>query len=358
MTRFGMEEEFQLLDETTLVPVPLDSAAGAALPSGAGAVTKEFLTSQIEFATSPVATIAQAGEQLRSFRRALSAFAQQHGGVVIGAGTPFGTGPAASVSPSERYDALARWLGHIVDGHHVTGLHVHVEVPDDEARVRALNAVRPWMPVLLALSANSPYADGHDTGHHSWRSIIMRRFPLAGCPPHFPDMDAYRTAIAHLVTQRVIPDVASVSWALRISDSYPTVELRLFDAQLTVDDALLLAALSRALVASAPVDTRPQDADTVQFSMWAAGREGLDATVVRPDTGEFIRARDAVELLLQSLAPVLDESGDLLFVREHLARILRTGTGAERQRAAFAADGIDGLRALGCDTEAAGSALS
>lgn len=358
MTRFGIEEEFQLLDEETLVPVPLGSAAYAALPSGAGAVAEEFLTSQVEFATSPVATIAHAADELHAFRQALSVFAHRHRAVVIGSGTPFGRGPEASVSPSERYGTLAHWLGHIVDSHHADGLHVHVEVPDDEARVRALNAVRPWMPTLLALSGNSPYADGHDTGHHSWRSIIMRRFPLAGCPPCFHDVDDYRTAVDRLVAQRVIPDVASVSWALRISDTYPTVELRLFDAQLTVDDGLLLAALSRALVASAPTDSPAQDTDTVQFSMWAASREGLDATLVHPETDELVSARDVVALLLQTLAPVLEESGDLAFVQEHLARILRSGTGAERQRAAFAENGVAGLRGLGCDAEAPSSALS
>lgn len=346
MTRFGIEEEFALLDEATLVPLPLGSAARKALPSGSGEVAKEFLTSQIEFSTSPVKTLAAAEHELRAFREALDAFAREHGAVAIGTGTPFGVGPSASVSPSARYAMLAHRLGHIIDGHHVSGLHVHVEIPDDQTRVRTMNAVRPWLPVLLALSGNSPYADGHDTRYQSWRSIVMRRLPLAGCPPHFPDIDSYHATIDRLVEQGVILDVASVSWTARLSDRYPTLEFRVFDAQLTADDTLLLAALARALAMSPPGDGRWHDGDAIQASLWAASRDGLDATLMHPGTDTLIPAREAAELLLQTLEPTLADTGDLAFAQRHLHRILRSGNGAERQRAAYAEHGIAGLRSL------------
>ena len=294
MARFGIEEEFQLLDEDTLVPVPLGSAARAVLPGGAGEVKKEFLTSQVEFSTSPVGTLAAAREELKAFRRELASFARDHGAVAIGSGTPFGVGPEASVVESERYDTVADWLGHIVDSHHVDALHLHVEVPDEEDRVRALNAVRPWMPTLLAVSGNSPFADGHDTGHDSWRTVIMRRLPLSGCPPQFRDMHHYRTEVDRLIAQHVIPDVGSVCWAARLS----------------------------------------------------AARHGMEATLVHPSNGELVAARDAVGLLVETIAPALKASGDLAFVEDALARVLQTGTGAQRQRAAYAEGGIEALRAL------------
>jgi len=347
VTRFGIEEEFQLLEENTLVPLPLGSAARRALPSGVGTVGKEFLTSQVEFSTTPVLTLSAAREQLRAFRLALASFARDHGAVAIGSGTPFGIGPEASVSTSERYGTVARWLGHIVDEHHVNGLHLHVEVLDDEARVRALNAVRPWMPAVLAVAGNSPFADGRDTGHQSWRTVIMRRLPLTGCPPHFRDMGHYRATVDRLVTQHVIPDLASVCWAARLSETYPTVELRIFDAQLTTEDALLCAALGRALVESAvDMDVPMHDGDAVQASLWAAAREGLDATLVDPFSGDLIPARQAVSLLMQVITPALTASGDLAFAAAHLDRILEAGTGAQRQRDAYAEAGIPGLRAL------------
>jgi len=357
MTRFGIEEEFQLLDEDTLVPVPLGSSARAVLPSGAGTVTKEFLTSQVEFSTSPVRTLEAAENQLSAFRGALHAFAGRNQAVAAASGTPFGVGPAASVSESERYGTIARWLGHIADGHHANALHVHIEVPDADDRVRALNAVRPWMPTLLALSGNSPFADGRDTGHETWRTVLMRRFPLAGCPPHFDGIGHYRAAVNRLVAQRIIPDIASVCWSARLSETYPTVELRVFDAQLTIEDTLFFAALGRALVETALVDgtlidgatetdVAAHDGDTIQASIWAAARAGLDATLVHPTSGTLIPARDSARLLLRTVTPALTDSGDVEFVVGHLDRILHAGTGAQRQRAAYEKGGLRGLREL------------
>ncbi|GGD68081.1 carboxylate-amine ligase [Microbacterium murale] len=365
MTRFGIEEEFALLDEETLVPVPLGSAAIDALTGGTGtfppgstrpekctgAVKKEFLTSQVEFATSPVQTVAEAEKQLRSCRSALTDFARSNGAVAVGTGTPFGVGPTGTVNASDRYGEIAHWLGRISDTHHVNGLHVHVEVPDAEARVRALNAVRPWLPVLLALSANSPFADGCDTGHDSWRSIIMRRLPLFGAPPQFVDADHYHATVDRLIRAHIIPDAASVAWAARVSARYPTLELRVFDAQLSADDTLLLATLCRALVVTALADTAPPDShvhdtDAVQTSLWSAARWGMDATLAHPATGEPLSARQAIESLRGTVAPALELSDDRAFVDEHLARILREGNGAERQRAAYRDSGVAGLRAL------------
>lgn len=347
MTRFGIEEEFQLLDEDTLVPVPLGAAAQSAVPSGAGKVTTEFLTSQVEFSTSPVDSMAAAREQLSGFRQALAAFAREHRVVASGSGTPYGVGPAGSVAASERYAAISHWLGHIVDGHHVNAMHLHVEVVDEERRVHALNVVRGWLPTLQALSGNSPFADARDTGHESWRTVIMRRFPLAGSPPHFRGMDHYRSMVNRLIAQDVIPDVGSVCWAARLSNDYPTVEVRLFDAQLTTEDSLLLAALGRAVVdASASQDAPPPDDDAIQTSLWGAARRGLAATLVHPATGALIPARDAVELLLQTVAPALQARGDLEVVQHRVGQILQSGTGAQRQRTAFTQGGIPALREL------------
>ncbi|WP_144793940.1 YbdK family carboxylate-amine ligase [Microbacterium paludicola] len=345
MTRFGMEEEFQLLDEDTLIPIPLGAAACAALPGGMGRVTTEFLTSQVEFSTSPAATLADAAVEIGAMRTDLQAFAQLHRSVAAATGTPFGPGPAASVVSTARYAAIAGWLGHIVDGHHVNGLHLHVEIIDVEERVRALNAVRPWLATLLALSGNSPFADGQDTGHHSWRTILLRRLPLAGCPPHFHDSTHYHQVIGALVEQDILPDVASVSWAARMSDLYPTLELRIFDAQLTAEDALLCAAIGRALALSAPPAGVLDDA-ALQASVWAAARSGLDATLLHPDSGEPAPARAMVGLLRERITAALEENGDAAFVEEGLDRVLREGTGASRQRAAYAEGGTAALGAL------------
>lgn len=232
-------------------------------------------------------------------------------------------------------------------------MHVHTEITDGEERVRALNALRPWLPVLLALSGNSPFWHGRDTGYASWRTILMRRLPTMGCPPFFHDETDYRTTVDRLIGLTVLPDAASVSWVARLSERFPTVEVRVFDVQLSVDDALLQALLTRALLTTIQPSVIRHDTKTIDASLWVAARGGLDATLPHPVSGDPVGARHATEELFATLAPTLEESGDLAFVAEHISRVLHEGTGATRQRRAFVDAGIAGLRAL-CD-DAAGA---
>lgn len=347
MTHFGVEEEFFFLNRSTLAPVSLgssarESVAGENLP---GAVSAEFLTCQIEHATSPVSSIAEARAQLDSFRGHLTRFAKESALLGAGMGTPFGTA-TSTVVDSARYRTIARWLGDIVGEHQVNGLHVHVEIPDADDRVRALNALRPWLPVLLSLSTNSPFWRGHDTGFGSWRTILLRRLPTIGSPPPFRDADDYRACVNRLIELGAAPDAASLAWLARVSERFPTVEVRVFDAQLTAEDALLLAALTRALLTSAITPRTHMETDAIDTSLWMAAREGLDARLLDPMTGGVSDARSVVQLMLRMLAPALQATNDLDFVTDRLARLLTDGTGADRQRRAFARDGITGLRAL------------
>ncbi|MDQ0643589.1 carboxylate-amine ligase [Microbacterium murale] len=358
MTYFGIEEEYFLLDRKTLAPVPLGPPAREVIAAGTlpGTVSAEFLTCQVEYSTSPVTALADAGTELRDARAALAGFARANDAIGASSGTPFGTGAPATTSPSARYATISRWLGDLVGEHQVNGTHIHVEIPDAEDRIRAMNALRPWLPVLLSLSANSPYWHESDTNFRSWRSILLRRFPTFGSPPHFQDASHYEATVNRLIDSGGVPDAASLSWMARISERFPTVEVRVFDAQLTVDDALLLASLTRALLLSAPSPTAPIDTDTIDTSLWIAAREGLDARLTHPLSGGVTAARALVRLLLRMLAPALQANGDLDFVEDRLMRTLRDGTGADRQRAAFDANGIDGLRSLLVGQERASAA--
>jgi len=346
--RFGVEEEFFFLDPSTLAPVSLGSSAresvlGEDFP---GTVAAEFLTCQIEHATSPVITIEQARAQLGAFRAHLTRHAE--GDVLLGAGmgTPYGTASSTAVSDSDRYRTIARWLGDIVGEHQVNGLHVHVEIPDADDRVRALNALRPWLPVLLAISTNSPFWHGRDTEFGSWRTILLRRFPTIGSPPPFRDADHYRAYVDRLVELGAAPDAASLSWLARISERFPTVEVRVFDAQLAAEDTLLFAALTRALLTSAIAPETHMETDAIDTSLWMAAREGLDARILNPMSAGVSDARALVPLMLRMLTPALQATGDFDFVTDRLARLLAEGTGADRQRRAFARGGINGLRSL------------
>lgn len=348
MTHFGIEEEFFFLDHATLAPVSLGASARESVVSGSlpGTVAAEFLACQIEHATSPVASVAEAREQLVSFREHLARYAEANGLLGAGMGTPFGTGSASVISSSRRYRSIARWLGDIAGEHQVNGLHVHVEIPDAEDRVRALNALRPWLPVLLTLATNSPYWHKRDTNFSSWRSILLRRFPTIGSPPPFRDADHYQSTVNGLIELGAAPDAASISWLARISQRYPTVEVRAFDAQLTADDSLLLATLTRALLTADISSQSPIDTDAIDISLWMAAREGLNARLLHPLTGGASDARSLVELMRRMLTPALQATGDLEFVDDGLSRVLTDGTGAERQRRAFTTGGIEALRSL------------
>lgn len=348
MARFGVEEEFVLLDDISLAPVGIADGMRAAVTASdlLGTVTAEYLTCQVECVTSPVHTLGDGLAQLTRMRSLLADQGRDARAIVAATGTPFLVAGALAVVSSPHYDAVAAHLAHLTRGHEVNGLHVHVEVSDDEARVRALNRLRGWLPVLLALTGNSPFADGLDSRFASWRSILIRRLPATWCPPHFEDADHYHRSVARQVALGAIPDAASLSWAARLSERYPTVEARVFDTQLDPADSLFAAALTRALVLSDDVTATTAGIDEIDASLWTAARYGMEATVWDPLTDEAATAWTAVGRLLEALAPVLDELGDRAFVDDHLARIRSSGTGAERQRRAFAAAGTAGLRAL------------
>ncbi|WP_244632121.1 MULTISPECIES: YbdK family carboxylate-amine ligase [unclassified Microbacterium] len=289
MARFGVEEEFLFLDQHSLVPVTL--AAGTReritrLRTG-GEVTQEYLTSQIECLTEPVSTAAAAEEQLRHLRGLIGWHAQEQEAIAAGTGTAFATTHTSAVSPSAHYDEVSEQLGHLTRDHEVNGLHVHVEVTDDEERVRALNRVRGWLPVLLALTGNSPFASGRDSGFASWRSILIRRLPTSWSPPRFHDFDDYSTHVHRLIGLRAITETSSLAWAVRISERYPTVEVRVFDAQLTAEDSVLAALLARALVLTTDQPQTDVGVDGIDASLWTAARHGMSARLLDPATGEI-----------------------------------------------------------------------
>jgi carboxylate-amine ligase len=348
MARFGIEEEFILLDGGSLVPTAIDPEARRRMETSptAGQVTPEYLTCQVESATDPSISRVEALAQLRGLRGAIASHAASRGAVVASTGTPFATTGTVEVSASPHYDRVAALLSHITRGHEVNGLHVHVEVPEEDERVRVLNRLRGWLPLLLALSGNSPFADGLDSGFDSWRSILIRRLPSSWCPPLFRDIDDYRAHIDQLVALGAIGEPASLSWAVRISERFPTVEVRVFDAQLDPEDSVLAAALVRAIALTDEPSWSDVDLDAVDGSLWTAARHGMSARILHPASDEVADAATAATRLLDAIGPALDASDDRAFVEERLARIRSDGTGAERQRRAFARAGVDGLREL------------
>ncbi|MDJ0315434.1 YbdK family carboxylate-amine ligase [Arthrobacter sp. H35-D1] len=349
MLSFGIEEEFVLLDAARLRPVndaPECRDGLSKLGFGAALVHQEFFQSQLEFASPVYTELSAAAEGLLEFRWALKNVAATQHVVAAGVGTPYDVGPMPVLTPGERYEQVAANVRALAWEHQINGLHVHVGVPGRAAGVVALNGVRRWLPVLLALSANSPLWGGHDTGYASWRAIHSRRWTTAGCPPPFTDDRDYDRRIRALSGIGATSDPGTIAWYARLSERQPTLEFRVADAQLDSGVTVLLAALCRALVATAlhSGTSRNQPApELLDAALWHAARDGLSRSLVHPVTGLLVPASDAVQALLEETRHQLLASGDLAEVETLLRDTTTRGSGAERQRQALATGGLPGL---------------
>lgn len=338
---FGIEEEFVLLDRGSLAPVDLGVEAVADLQDDAGGVVREFFPSQVEFASPVFTTADDALATLTSFRAALGEWAGERGVVAAGTGTPL-RGERLPAWEG-RYARIADDIGALAVDHQINGLHVHVGIEDREERVRAANALRPWLPVLLALSANSPFWHGSDTGFASWRGVHSRRWTTYGIPPWFAHAADYDAAVAALTGIGVTSDLGTINWAVRLSSRYPTIEVRVCDAQLDAERAVAIAVVIRALVDDAAEDPTPPPPSFEPWdaALWHAARHGLDATLVHPLRGTVEPASRILGDLGRRIMPRLDGTAG-----ELVSRMLASATtGARRQRDAHALGGLADLYA-------------
>ncbi|GAA3382506.1 hypothetical protein GCM10017750_49050 [Streptomyces racemochromogenes] len=239
----------------------------------------------------------------------------------------------------------------LVDEQLICGMHVHVGIPDRETAVAVLNRLRVWLPTLLAMSANGPLWDGRDTGFASWRTIIFGRWPVSGPPPHFAGFADYDARADALVESGLIPDRGQLYWQARLSDRYPTIEVRCCDVQLEADDAVMLAGVVRGLAATALAEEEagtalaPCPPEILQAATWHAARHGMSGTLMDPE-GRLRSSGDVLCALLRHIGPALEENGDFREVSSLVHRLLRNGTSADRQRRALAGAGRPGLADL------------
>jgi carboxylate-amine ligase len=353
---FGIEEELMLLDPLALSP--LDAAASVidALRSDdmlAPFVTSEYLASQLEFSSPPCTSIEEAIPWLHRFRGHASLAANAVGALAASVGVPFRLSSTASITASARYGRLAEEYGHTITAEHqINALHVHVGVSSRAEGIAALNRMRIWLPVLLALSGNSPFWRGSDTGFASWRSIEMRRWITNGCPPVFADEEDYSRRTTALVGIGGTTDLGTIAWNARLSENNPTLEIRVFDAQLDAGQTAFLAAISRAVVETAvrdaasglPVPHPPPE--LLDSALWLAARDGVTGRLLDPVSARLASAREVTSSLRVWLADALADSGDGELVEDSVERLLQGATGAERQRRAMSSAGVPGFRKL------------
>lgn len=337
---FGIEEEFMIADPHTLTPVPAGQDAAAALDGAikVGKVTPEFLPSQIEYATEVCQDAAQAWRGVNTFRRLLRGWAHQHDLVVVPSGTPFQTPAEPPEFAGERYQNIAHDVGRLATEHFVNAMHVHVGISDAEEGVRVLNGLRCWLPLILALSSNSPFWAGDDTGHHSWRSIQTRRWTTYGVPPHFESAREYEALRSRLMGIGATQEYCTMSWSARLSELYPTVEVRVCDTQLTARHTVALSLIIRALAhACADPHYFPPavGAPVLDVELWNASRSGLSGKIYDPSTDAHTSARTAIRSLRTLIEPHLPGDGSARIIDAMLREISAEGTGAAVQRRAM-----------------------
>lgn len=339
----GVEEEFFLVDAETGALVPgVDRVLAAAGPEDPHDLEPELQRWQVETATPICTTLAEVRAELLGLRAHLRAAAETLGYRVVATGThPLATSADAAITPKPRYLHMAEEFGELARDQLVCGCHVHVGIADRELAVQAMNRTRLWSAAMVALAANSPYWKGTDSGYASYRSQVWTSWPTAGPPEVFASRAEYDAVVGSLVSSGAIPDLGMVYLDVRPSRTFATLEFRATDVCLAVDDAVLVAGLSRALARTAAESALREEplpavrAELLRAAAWRAARSGLDGQLIDVLSGRAVPATELLRGLVTHVRPALEAHGDLDEVEALLAQVVGRGTGAARQRAAF-----------------------
>lgn len=340
--RVGVEEEFLVIDPTTGIVSPHATEVVAHASHHLGPrVSGEITTLHVETRTTPTTSTAHLLRQLLDARRALAHAAVSQGLHVIASGTPVQPGAVPPpVTQGPRQDRGTATYRGLHDELAICAAHVHVEMPDREHALLVGNHLRGHLPLLIALTANSPYWEGRDTGYASWRTMIWNRWPVAGAPPRFTSLAHYQQTVDVLTTAGALVDPATIFWDIRPSATHPTIEVRVADVPVTAAESATLAALVRALTARASHAVAHGDhgphipTELLRAAYWRAARDGLDGHLLDPRTGQLHSAHQLLDDLLRELTPTLRAHGDHHLVTRTVGHLTTTGTGAARQRAA------------------------
>ena len=341
----GVEEEYQIIDAGTR---ELHSQQERILAQDAVGerVTPELYLSQIEIGTPICLTLAEVRSQLVRLRREVIAAAEREGNRIAAAGThPFSHWEDQQITPKARYVGIAQDYQQLAREQLIFGCHVHVGIDDREAAIQVMNRVRPWLAPMLALAANSPFWLGADTGYSSFRTEIWRRWPMAGTPHVFGSRAEYDRLVETLVRTESITDATKIYWDVRPSARFETVEFRVTDVCMTVDEAVMIAGLARALAEScyalAVRDEPIKHAapELLRAAKWRAARYGLDADLIDTEAERAVPAAELIEKLLAFVRPVLEERKEWEEVSTLARLTIERGTGATRQREVYARSG-------------------
>ena len=338
----GIEEELMILDAGTLELV--NAIESLLEPSPSGEIKPELMESVLEISTEPCPDMAQAGEQLRALRRQVAQTAAARNLAIGSAGThPFAMWEDQRIVARPRYRDLISALRFVARQELIFGMHVHVGIDDPDKAIHVANGMRVHVPILLGLSANSPFWRAGATGLASTRTPIFRAFPRTGIPPTYKDWDDYSRRIEFMVTARVIQDYTYLWHDVRPHPYFGTVEVRVMDSQTHIEHTLGLAALVQALVRELAVHFEAGGAlSSYPFEMldenkWLAARHGLDGELVDLPGYDRVPTRSLARRLLDRMREHAQDLGSVADL-EALEDLLQRGNGAARQVVVYEAN--------------------
>jgi carboxylate-amine ligase len=334
----GIEEEFQLIDPVTR---ELRSHIELILEEGrmllAEHVKAELHQSVVEVGTEVCKTISDARREVTNLRRIISNVARKKDMRIAAAGThPFSLWSEQKITDNPRYHTIVSDMQQVARANLIFGLHVHVGIPDREARIQIMNTVRYFLPHIFALSTNSPFWEGTDTGFKSYRIKVFERFPRTGLPDSFTSYADYESYVDCLIKTGCIDNARKIWWDVRPHPFFNTIEYRICDVPMRIEESLMLAALFQAVTAKLyqlyrmNLDFRQYQRALLNENRWRAARFGIDGAMIDFGKKTEVDARTLIGELLNFIDDVVDDLGSHNEI-DYVHRILQEGTGADRQ---------------------------
>jgi carboxylate-amine ligase len=356
----GLEEEYLLVDPETrdLVAAPPEGFMARCQERLGDRVTHELMQAQVEVGTPVCADIAAARRELRALRASVAEVARQFGMATVAASThPFASWRAQRKVEKERYIGLARDMQALAERLVTCGMHIHAGVEDEELRIDLMNQATYFLPHLLALSTSSPFWEGRPTGLKAYRPTVFGDLPRSGLPEHFASAEEWHRMLRQLAQTGLCDDATKIWWDLRPSARFPTLEMRACDVCTRLEDAITIAALYQAILATlyglrANNQTwRHYRRTLIEENKWLAQRHGISGSLA--DYGAM-RCKPVADLVEEIISLVEDEAARLGCLDEvrHARQILERGTSADRQLAIF-----EQARANGANEREAGCAV-
>jgi carboxylate-amine ligase len=338
----GIEEEYQIIDPTTRELSPSSQALLSAAQQTLGEKAQpELQLSTVEAETPVCQTLQEVRQELIKMRREMNAAARREGKLLAAAGThPFSHWKSQRITPKERYLGVAEDYQQLAR-EPIFGCHVHIGLADREKALQVMNRARIWLAPLLALSANSPFWVGDDTGYASFRTLMWSRWATSGQPQHFNSLDEYHNLLQALIQTGFIEDATKIYWDIRLSERFPTIEFRVTDCCMTVDETVMIVGLIRAIVQTSYAQIQHNEPapnvrpELLRAAHWRAARYGIERELVDVVEQRSLPATALIEKLLTTLRPALEAENSWDEVAGLVRETVQRGNGALRQRAIY-----------------------